>query len=132
MTDFKSEFLSQRELKALLKIGDIMIPENDPFPLFSRSGCISHVDVAVGNLDPGDLSDLKLFFKIMSIMPSFIIKIILRLMKSLPIGLLRLGNLGIRGIVFTLYYSSKTTPDYKNKRIHQIIGYNVKKVPKGS
>jgi len=57
---------------------------------------------------------------------------ILKLMKSLPIGLLRLGNLGIRGIVFTLYYSSKTIPDYKDKRIHEIIGYNVNKVPKGS
>jgi hypothetical protein len=130
MTTLKSEFLSQREIKALLKIGDIIVPENDPFPSFSKSGCIYHVDEAVGNLDPGDLSDLKLFFKIISVMPSFIVKFVLKLMNSLPIGLLRLGNLGIRGIVFSLYYSSKTTPDYKDKRIHDIIGYNVSIVPK--
>ncbi|MFW9928045.1 MAG: hypothetical protein ACFFD1_01485 [Candidatus Thorarchaeota archaeon] len=128
----ESKFLSKRELKALIKIGNILIPKNDPFPSFSEIGCIKYVDDALENLDPYDLSDLKLFFKLMSILPKFLSKLILLWMNSSKISLLRLGNLGIRGIVFTLYYSNKTASEYSGQKTHDLIGYHVKSIPKGA
>lgn len=129
MTNQISSILSNREIKALLKIGDILVPENDPFPSFSQTGCIYHVDDAIKNFDPQDLSDLRLFFRIMSFLPKFMVRFILWWMSRSRIGLLRLGNLGIRGVVYTLYYSNRVGPDYKGKKIHDIIGYHVNTVP---
>ncbi len=127
--DIKSEYLSVRELKGLKKIGDIMIPRQGDFPSFSETGCLMYVDDAVAYLDPIDLNDLKSFLRVASFLPSFIVKFVLKLLDWGFFSLLRLGNLGIRGIVFSLYYSNKTAPDYKGSKPHDLIGYHVKIVP---
>ena len=120
-----SEFLTLREIKGLKKIGDILIPKNNPFPSFSESGCITKVDVAVKNLDPYDRNDLKLFLKISGFLPKFIVRILVILINRPFMTLLRMGNLGIKGIVYSLYYSNSKSPEYKGKDVYDIIGYNV-------
>ncbi len=127
--EIKSNYLGPRELKGLQKIGDIMIPRHDEFPSFSDTGCLTHVDDAVSQLDPIDLNDLKLFLKIASFLPTFMVKLVIKLLDWGPIALLRLGNLGVRGIVYSLYYSNKTAPEYQGPKPHDIIGYHVKTVP---
>ncbi|OLS24212.1 MAG: hypothetical protein HeimC3_21110 [Candidatus Heimdallarchaeota archaeon LC_3] len=125
MNEFSSKFLSKREIKGLSKIGDILIPKNDPFPSFSESGCISKVDTALKNLDPFDRNDLKLFLKVSAILPKFLVKIIVLLINRPFITLLRMGNLGIKGVVYSLYYSNSKGPEYKGKDVYDIIGYKI-------
>ncbi len=68
-----SDYLNKREIKGLAKLGDILCPKNNDFPSFSELGCIKYVDDAVGSLDPYDRNDLKLFLKIASILPKFLL-----------------------------------------------------------
>ncbi len=127
--EITSRYLSKREIKGLRKIGDIIIPRNGPFPSFSETGCLQHVDDAVAYLDPIDLKDLKSFLAVASFLPGFMIKLVLRLLEWGTFSLLRMGNLGIRGVVYSLYYSNKTATDYKGTKPHEMIGYQVKTIP---
>ncbi|HKZ40865.1 MAG TPA: hypothetical protein VJ044_07865 [Candidatus Hodarchaeales archaeon] len=127
----KSSYLSDRELKGLVKLGNIMLPRNDPFPSFSDTGCVLHIDDAVRYLDPRDLGDLKLFFRVIALIPSLLVRIIVRWIGGSRIGLLRLANLGIRGIVFSLYYGNKADPEFHGKSVFHVIDYGVRTVPKG-
>jgi hypothetical protein len=121
----KSDYLNKRELKGLLKLGDVIIPRNKEFPSFSELGCIEYVDEAVGNLDPYDRNDLKLFLKVASILPKFMIKFVMILINRPFMTLLRMGNIGIKGIIYSLYYSGNQGNNYQGKSIFEIINYNV-------
>ena len=121
----KSEYLSKRHIKGLLKLGDVVCPKNGEFPSFSQLGCIQYVDEAVGNLDPYDLNDLKLFLKIASFLPKFMLKFVMILINRPFMTLLRMGNIGLKGIVYSLYYSGKQGDNYQGKPIFDIINYHV-------
>ena len=123
-----SDYLNKRELKGLKKLGDVICPKNKEFPSFSELGCIEFVDDAVGNLDPYDRNDLKLFLKIASILPKFMLKFVMIMINRPFMTLLRMGNIGIKGIVYSLYYSGKQGSNYTGKPIFDIINYNVKAV----
>lgn len=124
----KSEFLSKREIKGLMKLGDVICPKNDEFPSFSELGCIEYVDEAVGSLDPYDRNDLKLFLKVASLLPKFMIKFVMIIINRPFMALLRMGNIGIKGIIYSLYYSGKQGSNYKGKPIFDIIKYEVNAV----
>ena len=120
-----SEFLNKREIKGLVKLGDLLCPKNKEFPSFSELGCIQYVDEAVGNLDPYDRNDLKLFLKISSLLPKFLLKYVMILINRPFMTLLRMGNIGIKGIIYSLYYSGKQGSNYTGKPIFDIINYHV-------
>ena len=120
-----SDYLNKRELKGLTKFGDIICPKNNDFPSFSQLGCIQFVDEAVGCLDPYDRNDLKLFLKIASVLPKFMDKFIMILIIRQFMTLLRMGNIGIKGIIYSLYYSGKQGDNYTGKPIFDIINYHV-------
>lgn len=120
-----SDYLNKREIKGLIKLGDIICPKNNEFPSFSELGCIEYVDDAVGNLDPYDRNDLKLFLKIASILPKFMLKFVMIMINRPFIALLRMGNIGIKGIIYSLYYSGKQGSSYTGKSIFDIINYKV-------
>ncbi len=124
-----SKYLSKKEIKGLLKIGDILIPRNPPFPSFSDVGCILYVDDAVSELDPQDLSDLKMFLGIAASLPKFLLRFVIKLLNIGGLTLFRMGNLGIRGVIFSLYYSNKTAPRFSGKKPFDVIGYKVNIVP---
>ena len=120
-----SDYLNKRELKGLKKLGDIICPKSKDFPSFSELGCIEFVDDAVGNLDSYDRNDLKLFLKIASILPKFMLKFVMIMINRPFMTLLRMGNIGIKGIIFSLYFSGKQGSNYNGKPIFEIINYQV-------
>jgi hypothetical protein len=126
-----SNYLSQAELRGLIKLGDIVVPGGYGLPSFSQTGCVSHVDELMAATPSADVKDFKLLMKIFSIAPEFFIRGILKLvdkdsMFPEPIaGLLRLLSIGIKGVVFSLYYSNKTRAFYQGPSVHDAMGYHV-------
>ena len=126
----RSQYLSEREIKGLEKIGDIMIPRNPPFPSFSETGCVEHVDDTVAYVAEADLKDLKMLLGICGTLPSFMVRFILWLFEKQWFTLLRFANFGVRGLIFSLYYSNKTGANYTGKKPHDVIGYKINRIPK--
>lgn len=98
-------------LKGLRKAGDIIIPGQGGLPCFSETNFIQHLGRMSDFMYEKDREDLKLLMALMGIMPKFMVRFILwlaTLHDSIPRPLapiLRQINIGIRGIIFTLYYS---------------------------
>jgi hypothetical protein len=119
-----SQILNERQIKAVRKIGNVICPGSENLPRFSSVNFESHIDIVLKELPPNDLGDLKLLLSILSFMPSFILKMILltlELLKDIgtPIGgLIRMIRFGLRGIIFSVYYS---TPE-----AHKGVGFQVK------
>ncbi len=130
-----SKYLSQRELKGLTKVGDLMIPGGYGLPSFSHTGCIDHVDEVMSTTLPADLKDFKLLMNIMSVLPNRLVQGIINMIANearfpKPIdGLLRLLNIGMKGVVYSLYYSDKTGVTYTGPSVHEAIGYHVHCAP---
>ena len=125
MSKFESEYLSKREIKGIQKLGNVLIPKNEKLglPSFKESNCINFVDIAVKNLEERDFNDLKLFLKIASILPGFMIKLVIKVLEGQYFALLRMGNIGIKGIVYSLYYSDKSEHD--GEKIYEKIGATI-------
>lgn len=124
-----SRFLNERELAALVWIGDIMLPEDDAFPSFSQTGCIRFVDDLLLYMSSGDRKSLKALLKVLSYFPNIGLRTLLWLVSRasrLPSALgapFRLMELGLKGLVMSLYYSNKTSPDYTGRRPFDVIGF---------
>jgi hypothetical protein len=129
-----STYLSNSAIKGLTRIGDILIPGNDEFPSFSAFMCMDHIDGLVSYAPADDIKDLGMVLSILSIMPKFKLKWLVKIMANShkntgPLGtLLRQLNTGIRGIVFSLYYSDKPGINYKGKNPDEMIGFTLNKV----
>jgi len=129
-----STYLSKRAIKGLTRIGDILIPGNDEFPSFSEYMCMDHIDGLVSYAPADDINDLGMVLGILSIMPKSILNWLVKKMAIAhknqgPAGtLLRQLNMGIRGIVFSLYYSEKPGISYKAKNPTELIGFTLNKV----
>ena len=130
-----SKFVGKMEIKAIERIGDLMIPQTEDFPSFSQLGCVEHVDDIFLYAPPEDMNDLKMLLKTLSLMPETALKGIIKLMtdnSSLPetvASTFRIIDTGIRGIIFTLYYSGKTGKNYNGKTPLEIIGYEINRIP---
>ena len=130
----ESKYLSKSALKGLSRIGDILIPGNDEFPSFSAYMCLDHIDGLVSYAPVDDIKDLGMVLSILSVMPKFKLRWLVKLMSNAhnntgPLGsLLRQLNLGIRGIVFALYYSEKPGFNYSAKNPTELIGFTLNKV----
>lgn len=127
-----SKNLNSIQLRALTKIGDIICPENNEFPSFSKLGALEHIDILLDEIPPADLKDLKLLLTLLGLMPSFILRLILNLIESNQnhngeLGtILRTVRFGLRGLIFSIYYSGfkgKDSPVEKTPT--DIIGYHV-------
>ncbi len=127
-----SQILNKRQIKAVNKLGEIMCPHYEGFPSFTELDAVSSVDTVLGELPEGDLSDLKLLLTVLSFMPKSVLTAILLMLNRLqnlggPIGpTLRMIRFGLRGIVFSLYYSGISGPKASSPtNSHQVIGYQV-------
>ncbi len=131
-----SNYLTQTEIRGLNKVGDLVIPGGYGLPSFSQTGCVTHVDEVMEATPPADVKDFKLLMKVFSVAPLFFIRGILKLLDKESVfpepvgGLLRLLNVGIKGVVFSLYYSNKTSEFYQGPSVHESIGYQVSCTPK--
>lgn len=113
MSPSTSTLFSVNQLKGLEKLGDIMMPSNQSFPSFSESGCIASVDTAMGSAHPDDIRDFGYFLLFCRYAPPALIKLIIQLADNANrfptwlAPLLRTLNIGIKGVVISLYYSGQ-------------------------
>ena len=61
-----SKHLNPRQLHAIEKVGDCMIPGDSELPRFSRTGCVSQVDRILDYMPESDLGDLKMLLGILA------------------------------------------------------------------
>ena len=129
-----SKYFSQNAIKGLNRVGDIIIPQTDEFPSFSEYDCVTHVDDLLNYMPESDVSTLNSVLGIFAFLPKGALVQIVNLMTNSPDSqnalapLFRQLNIGLRGILFSLYYSRKAGPDYSGKDPADIIDYQVNRV----
>lgn len=126
-----SHSLTARQQRGLEKIGDIYVPGDADFPRFSQIGCVTHAADILRELPDHDQRALRWFLSTCHFAPRWGLALLVRLAEAsprIPIppgGTLRLLRIGLRSIVFTLYYSGRVGPDYQGPLPVQITGYDV-------
>ena len=129
-----SKYLNQNALKGLTRIGDLLIPGDEEFPSFSAYMCMDHIDDLIAYAPQHDVKDLNMILAIFSFLPTGILRWLVKLMAKghklhgATGTLLRQLNIGIRGIVFSLYYSEKPGISYKAKNPTDMIGFTLNKI----
>ncbi len=102
--------LGPLQIKAVNKVGDILLPGVGGMPSFSKTGCVQDIDRVLDYVPPSDLGDLKGLLLLLGLMPRGFLVALLWLLErsvnsSLPgAALARTIRLGLRGIVMSLYY----------------------------
>ena len=125
-----SRFLSLRQQAGLRKVGDVLIPGDAEFPRFSRSRCAEQVDRMLAYMNDSDLSGVKLVLGLFRFLPKFVLRGILALTdkhRAFPDAIgagLRMINIGIKGMVMTLYYSDLA----EGVSVYDLIGWDAKVV----
>lgn len=126
-----SKYLSRRALLGLNKVGDIVAPGFKNMPKFSDTGCILYVDEIMSVTKKADVDALRILLIIISIMPKFFSKFLLWIAsknENFPDILgsqFRLLDIGLRGVIISLYYSGLSAPEFKGTGVFQAIEYDV-------
>ena len=129
-----SKILSKKALKAINRIGDIMVPKNGDLPSYSEYGGIEHIDEILRYAPESDMKGLDTVLSILSVMPKFVLSwLVNKMSRSHEKGgglwvILRQLNFGLKGIILSTYYSEKGGSDYKGKTPLEIIGYSINRV----
>jgi hypothetical protein len=129
-----SNYLSNSALKAINRIGDLMIPRNGEFPSFSEVGGIAYIDDLVSYAPPADIKDLNLLLTILAFMPNFVLRWLLNRMENAmessgPLApIFRMLDVGLRGLIFSCYYTEKIPASYTGKKPLDIIGFDLTRV----
>ncbi len=129
-----SKYLSNSALKTINRIGDMMIPKNGEFPAFSEVGGLEYIDEIVSYAPPADIKDLNLVLTILAFMPNFVLRWLLSKMENSmestgPLApIFRMLDVGLRGLVFSCYYTEKIPASYKGKKPLDIIGFDLTRV----
>ncbi len=125
------KYLGNSALKSLEKIGDILCPKNGEFPSYSEFGAIEFVDQMLQYAPASDIKDLNFLLSVLSIMPSFILKWIVRHMTTsvenngVLSPLFRQLNFGFRGLIFSSYYAGKRPKNYTGKLPTELIDFSL-------
>jgi hypothetical protein len=122
MLSAMSKVLGPRELAALERIGDLMLPGDPQFPSFSQTGCIAFVDDLLRYMDPKDRDDVKTLLRALSFLPSPLLRAFLKLCQTRWTPTLRMIELGLKGLTMSLYYSNKTAPHSKRAQAPRCDG----------
>jgi len=126
--------LSPRAKKSLTRIGDILLPKNGDFPSFSETGSIEHIDSLTAYASESDIKDLNRALSILSFMPDFVFRWLVSKMQNsqssagMLSSVFRQLDFGLRGLIFSCYYSGKTGSHYKGKNPLEVIGFEIKRV----
>lgn len=119
--------LKARHLKAMDKVGDIYCPAYKGLPSFSALGCSEYMHLLVEKLPAQDAKDLKLLLSLISFMPIFLVKLLVRLTESFrksPGFLgdnLRKMRFGLMGLSYSLYYSGMYGEEFQGDGPIEII-----------
>lgn len=126
-----SEYYTRTQLKGLNKLGDQVVPRNGAFPSFSDTGCCEYIDEVMAPADPGDITAFGYLLLVFHFMPTLLITLMLwfanntEKMPKLIAPPFRMLNVSLRGVIFSLYYSNKTSSSYMGPKAHEVIDYNV-------
>lgn len=132
-----SEFFTVKQLQAIEKIGDIIVPANGSFPSFSQTGCIEQIDTVMSPAHEEDIKLLGILLYVLRYTPAPLIRGLLNLMgkaERMPrwlAPLFRLLNVSLNGIVYSLYYSNMTRASYVGPRPFDAIDYEIYCEPDG-
>ncbi|RMF15757.1 MAG: hypothetical protein D6758_09220 [Gammaproteobacteria bacterium] len=108
-----SRYLGHRALRTLERLGDVMCPGEGTLPRFGDTGCIAWTDQILEVTPSGDVRDLNRLLTALSFLPAPLLVALLRRAADAerapgPLRpLLRQFDLGLRGLVYSLYYSGK-------------------------
>lgn len=128
-----SKHLSDLQMRGLAKVGDVVIPGDEVLPRFTKSGSLDHVDRMLDHMTEFDRDGVKALFTIFRFLPGFLIAAILWVAqrdRALPgpLGAVcRMINIGIKGVVMSLYYADLDP----QARVLPTIGYDAKIVVRG-
>ncbi len=114
---------SNRAICGLNKIGDCYIPGDESMLSFSRSQCTSELSRVLEYLPASDFKSLQLLLILLSFLPKIILLGLAKLLEWSPRlpGLfgspLRLIRIGLRGLIFSLYYGHRPVLDVIDYRV---------------
>jgi hypothetical protein len=122
--------ITERQMRALNRIGNIVLPKNEPFPSFEETGCARYLGRALANAYPHDRADMLLLLNALAFMPGFVLRFLVRKMEtSAESGtLFRKLNFGLKGVLYTLYYSEWVEEHYSGTAPVRIVGYKINRV----
>ena len=130
----KSQYFWKSTLHGLNRIGDVFIPHSADLPSFSEFGGIEAIDTVIAYLPEEDIASLNIVLTVFSVMPTSFLRWLVRTMEEsldktgeIP-ALLRQLNLGLRGIVFSCYYSGVGGTTSKSENPLDVIGYQLNRV----
>lgn len=130
----QSDYFKPAALKGLNRIGDVFIPGSGDLPSFSEFGGIEHIDDAIAYAPGKDIDSLNLVLGIFSFLPQCMLRWAVNQMVAASYkdgalaALLRQLNIGLKGILFSCYYSGKGGSSYAGKNPLDVIGYSVNRV----
>lgn len=116
--------LTPRQRKGLARLGDVVIPGDDRCPSFSESGADAGIDDMLPYMHEADRRSLLSLLQVCAVLPAPMIRVLVATSSAAdkapaPLAaLLRLANIGIKGVVHSLYWS-----DLGHGRVHERIGY---------
>lgn len=105
--------MNQQQLRGLSRIGDLMLPGDHLSPAFSALDVTNQVDRVLAEAEPADVRDLAQLLGLLDQLPDWMLKALLWLAEHADrfpdlIGSpLRLLNLGLKGLIVTLYYGAE-------------------------
>lgn len=123
--------LTPQQKLGLEKLGNIYAPGDDQFPAFSQLGCAAHAHRILESVPPRDLQALQQLLSVCRWAPNWALGLLVRLAESGPhvpgpVGnTLRTLRIGLRSVVYSLYYSGLAGPDYDGPLPLRIIDYDV-------
>ena len=129
--------LSNQAIKGIKKIGDIYLPGDSEFPPYSEVAGTFKLNDMVQYAPDDDIKSLSTVLTIFSFLPMFVLRWIVKLMTNanerandgLIPSMLRMLDLGLRGLLYSTYYSEFTNPDYKGKTPMQLIDFEPHRIP---
>jgi acyl-CoA reductase-like NAD-dependent aldehyde dehydrogenase len=126
--------LSANQRKGLLAVGDLLVPGDADLPSFSASGCAEHAGRMLDAMNDGDRGAVLGLLAVFRFLPRFAIRGMLWLTEkeeSFPdpiAAALRMMNIGVKGVVMTLYYSGVD----EGGRVHRGLRWDAKVVERSS
>ena len=106
-----TQHLTAGQLAGLTRLGDVLVPGDGELPRFSATRAAEHADRVLAFLKQSDRDGIRLLLGASRFLPKPVLRGIFRLtgaQRRFPDWLgrpLRLLELGLKGLVMTLYYS---------------------------
>lgn len=130
----RSQYFWNSTLKGLNRIGDVFIPQDGDMPSFSQFGGIEAIDTVIAYLPKEDVGLLNIVLTIFAVMPTGVLRWLVQQMEDaldktgeIP-SVLRQLNLGLRGIIFSCYYSGVGGEKSTGNNPLDVIGYHLNRV----